>query len=57
MEEALIDLEDSTGYKRAVLWLRWVTIIVTSYIILFGRGISFPQFLHDQGGSNDRVWG
>jgi hypothetical protein len=57
MEEALIDLEDSTGYKRAVLWLRWVTIIVTSYIILFGRGISFPQFLHDQAGSNDRVWG
>jgi PAS domain S-box-containing protein len=33
------------GHKRIVLRLRWVTIIITSYLILFGRGISFPQFL------------
>jgi hypothetical protein len=35
MEEGLIESGDSTGYKRIVLRLRWVTIIVTSYIILF----------------------
>jgi PAS domain S-box-containing protein len=43
--EGLIDLGDSKGYKRIVLRLRWVTIIVTSYLILFGRGISLPQIL------------
>ena len=45
MEEVLIDSGDSTGYKRIVLRLRWVTIIVTSCIILLGRGISAPQIL------------
>jgi hypothetical protein len=45
VEEVLIELGDSTGYKRIVLRLRWVTIIVTSYIILLGRGISVPQIL------------
>ena len=43
--EGLIDLGNSKGYKRIVLRLRWVTIIVTSYLILFGRGISLPQIL------------
>ncbi len=33
------------GYKRIVLRLRWVTIIITSYLILFGQGITSPQFL------------
>ena len=40
-----MNLEDSTGFKQIVLRLRWVTIIITSYLILFGRGISSPQFL------------
>jgi PAS domain S-box-containing protein len=43
MAEELIDLGDSNGYKSIVLRLRWVTIIVTSYLILFGRGIDTPQ--------------
>jgi PAS domain S-box-containing protein len=43
MAEALIDPGDSGGYKSIVLRLRWVTIIVTSYLILFGRGIHAPQ--------------
>ena len=43
--EGLIESGDSTGYKRIVVRLRWVTIIVTSYIILLGRGISLPQIL------------
>jgi len=38
-------LDDSREYKRTVLRLRWVTIIITSYLILFGRGHNFPQFL------------
>ena len=37
-----MDLEDSTGFKQMVLSLRWVTIIITSYLILFGRGITSP---------------
>jgi PAS domain S-box-containing protein len=40
-----MNLEDSTRHKQIVLRLRWVTIIITSYLILFGRGISSPQFL------------
>jgi PAS domain S-box-containing protein len=43
MVEELIDPGDSNGYKSIVLRLRWVTIIVTSYLILFGRGINAPQ--------------
>jgi PAS domain S-box-containing protein len=43
MAEELIGLGDSNGYKSVVLRLRWVTIIVTSYLILFGRGIDTPQ--------------
>ena len=43
MEEGLVGLGDPIGYKRIVLRLRWMTIIVTSYIILFGQGISYPQ--------------
>jgi PAS domain S-box-containing protein len=43
MAEELIDPGDSGGYKSIVLRLRWVTIIVTSYLILFGRGIHAPQ--------------
>jgi PAS domain S-box-containing protein len=40
-----IPSEDSKGYRQVVLRLRWVTIIVTSYLILFGRGIDVPQLL------------
>jgi PAS domain S-box-containing protein len=36
---------DTQGYKQVVLRLRWVTIIITSYLILFGRGITAPQYL------------
>jgi PAS domain S-box-containing protein len=39
------NLQDKAGHKRTVLRLRWVTIIITSYLILFGRGIHFPQLL------------
>ena len=35
MEEGLVGLGDPIGYKRIVLRLRWMTIVVTSYIILF----------------------
>jgi len=38
-----VSIEDSKGYKQMVLRLRWMTIIVTSYLILFGRGVAFPQ--------------
>jgi PAS domain S-box-containing protein len=40
-----MNLEDSTRHKQIVLRLRWVTIIITSYLILFGRGINSPQLL------------
>ncbi len=43
MDEGLIDLGDLKGYKRIVLRLRWATLVVTSYLILFGRGIHTPQ--------------
>ena len=43
MEEGLVGLGDPIGYKRIVLRLRWMTIVVTSYIILFGQGIGTPQ--------------
>jgi PAS domain S-box-containing protein len=38
-------LEDSSRYKQMVLRLRWLTIIVTSYLVLFGQGFTSPQFL------------
>ncbi len=38
-----MDFKDSTKQKRIILHLRWVTIIVTSYLILFNRGISSPE--------------
>jgi PAS domain S-box-containing protein len=40
-----MNIEDSTQHKQIVLRLRWVTIVITSYLILFGRGISSPQSL------------
>jgi PAS domain S-box-containing protein len=43
LEKERMSLEDSKGYKQMVLRLRWMTIIITSYLILFGRGIGFPQ--------------
>lgn len=45
LEKERASLEDTKGYKQMVLRLRWVTIIITSYLILFGRGIDFPQLL------------
>lgn len=33
------------GHKQIILRLRWVTIIITSYLILFGRGIASPGLL------------
>lgn len=45
LKEAEILSDESVGYKKMVLRLRWITIIVTSYLILFGRGISSPQIL------------
>ena len=38
-------VEDSTKHKQIILRLRWITIIITSYLILFGRGINSPQLL------------
>ncbi len=38
-----MNLEDSTGFRQIVLRLRWVTIIITSYLILFGRGLTSPE--------------
>ncbi len=35
--------ENSDRYKQMVLRLRWLTIIITSYLILFGQGFSFLQ--------------
>jgi PAS domain S-box-containing protein len=43
LEKERMSLEDFKGYKQMVLRLRWMTIIITSYLILFGRGIAFPQ--------------
>jgi len=45
MENFRIPLENVAGHKQTVLRLRWVTIIITSYLILFGRGFALPQFL------------
>jgi PAS domain S-box-containing protein len=45
MVEGKTNLIEPTGHKQIVLRLRWVTIIITSYLILFGRGITAPQFL------------
>jgi len=42
MKEEEIDFKDLTTQKRMVLRLRWVTIIVTSYLILFSRGPLSP---------------
>ncbi len=39
-----MNLEGVADFKQIVLRLRWVTIIITSYLILFGRGIGSPQF-------------
>jgi len=39
-----MNLEGVADFKQIVLRLRWVTIIITSYLILFGRGINSPQF-------------
>jgi hypothetical protein len=31
-----MNVEDPTKHKQIVLRLRWITIIITSYLILFG---------------------
>jgi two-component system sensor histidine kinase/response regulator len=38
-------LEDPSSHKLMVLRLRWLTIIITSYLILFGHGVTVPQSL------------
>ncbi len=38
-----MNIENPVEHKKIVLRLRWVTIIITSYLILFGRGINSPQ--------------
>ncbi|MGB9627856.1 MAG: PAS domain S-box protein, partial [Thermodesulfobacteriota bacterium] len=43
MNEEEINFKDSNAQKRMILRLRWVTIIVTSYLVLFSRGISSPE--------------
>jgi len=40
-----MNIENPVQHKQIVLRLRWVTIIITSYLILFGRGINSPQLL------------
>ncbi len=37
--------EDSVKHKQTILRLRWLTIIITSYTILFSRGIDSPRLL------------
>jgi PAS domain S-box-containing protein len=44
-QEQAKNVEESQAHKEIVLRLRWVTIIVTSYLILFGRGLAAPQLL------------
>lgn len=39
-----MEFEDSGRYKQVVLRLRWLTVIITSYLILFGRAIGSPGF-------------
>ncbi|MDI7259482.1 MAG: PAS domain S-box protein [Thermodesulfobacteriota bacterium] len=43
-EEERMNPEDSKGSKQLVLRLRWVTILITSYLVLFAGGISSPRF-------------
>jgi PAS domain S-box-containing protein len=38
-----MNLEDPGRHKQIVVRLRWLTIIITSYLILFARGITFPR--------------
>jgi PAS domain S-box-containing protein len=38
-----MNTEDSTRQKQIVLRLRWVTIIITSYLVLFGRSHTLPE--------------
>jgi two-component system NtrC family sensor kinase len=38
-----MNLENTAGHKQVVLRLRWATIIITSYLILFSHGIDFPR--------------
>jgi len=45
MGDGSANLMEPQGHKQIVLRLRWVTIIITSYLILFGRGITSPPFL------------
>ncbi len=45
MDWKKLALEDPVRYKQAVLRLRWMTIIVTSYLIFFGQGITTPKLL------------
>jgi len=40
-----MEFEDSKRYKQIVLRLRWLTIIITSYLILFGRGVGSLELL------------
>ena len=44
MKPGEMNSEGAADFKQIVLRLRWVTIIITSYLILFGRGINSPQF-------------
>ena len=45
MDWKKLALEDPVRYKQSVIRLRWMTIIVTSYLIFFGQGFSAPQLL------------
>ena len=43
LEKQKIDHEDSTSQKRIVLRLRWGTIIITSFLLIFARDHTFPE--------------
>jgi len=38
-----MNLEDAGRHKQIVVRLRWLTIIITSYLILFARGMTVPR--------------
>ena len=43
IQERRMNLEDSGRHKQIVVRLRWLTIIITSCLILFAHGITYPR--------------
>ncbi len=45
LENQQTDPAELAGQKRIILHLRWVTIIITSLLLIFGRDPTFPETL------------